>query len=76
MSKLKAKFGKIKQKVADQVDELQGDLSRLKVAAAVSAGCASLDHTRVYRMHADLDGCNAIPWPVVRTVHLQSQSSP
>lgn len=36
MSKIKAKLGKIKQKIGDQVDDLQGDLSRLKVAAAVS----------------------------------------
>lgn len=36
MSKIKQKLGKLKQKIGDQVDDLQGDLSRLKVAAAVS----------------------------------------
>jgi hypothetical protein len=35
MSRLKEKFGKIKNKVGDKIDDIQGDLSRLKVAAAV-----------------------------------------
>lgn len=36
--KIGDKFERAKTKMGDQVDELQGDLSRLKVAAAVSDG--------------------------------------